>query len=685
MGLPSHPPRKRQRLLSASEAREESRGSHAASEQLLQKRFEGIFDKYGRDFDEVSDVVDMRSGSVLVDKGHLRQMRHERDVGRRSFFKQRTPATPQKQARTGTVAASDGSDDELSSPIREPASPSRQPSERIPTLDAASTSPDTSALAQALSTSIQQQPQANSVMANPAMSELFAELGKSFASAMAPILQQALIPQTTTDAKWTTPNVPEEAFLRNDLRFTRPAPLSRQYRSESPEMGDSPPVRVRPHKARRYKRRSLWDERPTPEHSPMPEPSHRPGRLHRVPSISVDQEEPVSESRLSYKSPYKGRTITRWSEGEDDLLVRLCSGVNGAGKLSKLRDIKDHFPSRSLSAMQGRFIYVTRPRLATLEGESTDTPQDEGPPPSLPTPPVSKRRHTQGPIDETHPRGKTKKRKRYERRSHPQTTTELQEMHDVLPASYHSIRPKTRLEGLAAPVAPMSSLQPPELRSPQERRSVSHTKTSAALQPTALNLGPVAQTASRKLTTESTASHIPQSTLSKVDSTKQGPSESRKKIGRPRKNKERDKAITASHLLPAGSAGSPIVQDDVQNEVQDELRDDLAKLGKSTSEVSASTKKKAKKQPAAVSAAQSSTSAPTYLASTGTVGHNNDASQPSPSSNTNGLSVPSLAKEKGKGRAVATSPPRLNPSKSMAATLSTLRQSGPLRQEDLDI
>ncbi|KAG7005947.1 hypothetical protein G7Y79_00017g043290 [Physcia stellaris] len=47
----------------------------------LKSRFEAIFEKYGRDFSDVGDEIDFQTGKVVVDKGHLKSMANEQDVG----------------------------------------------------------------------------------------------------------------------------------------------------------------------------------------------------------------------------------------------------------------------------------------------------------------------------------------------------------------------------------------------------------------------------------------------------------------------------------------------------------------------------------------------------------------------------------------------------------------------------
>lgn len=47
----------------------------------LKSRFEHIFEKYAKDFSNVGDEIDMETGEVVVNNGHLEYMQHERDVG----------------------------------------------------------------------------------------------------------------------------------------------------------------------------------------------------------------------------------------------------------------------------------------------------------------------------------------------------------------------------------------------------------------------------------------------------------------------------------------------------------------------------------------------------------------------------------------------------------------------------
>ncbi|KAG9243398.1 hypothetical protein BJ878DRAFT_510948 [Calycina marina] len=47
----------------------------------LKSTFETIFEKYGKDFDGVGDEIDLMTGEIVVNNGHIHQMQHERDAG----------------------------------------------------------------------------------------------------------------------------------------------------------------------------------------------------------------------------------------------------------------------------------------------------------------------------------------------------------------------------------------------------------------------------------------------------------------------------------------------------------------------------------------------------------------------------------------------------------------------------
>lgn len=47
----------------------------------LKSKFEAIFEKYGKDFSGVGDEIDLRTGEIIVDNGHITEMHDETDAG----------------------------------------------------------------------------------------------------------------------------------------------------------------------------------------------------------------------------------------------------------------------------------------------------------------------------------------------------------------------------------------------------------------------------------------------------------------------------------------------------------------------------------------------------------------------------------------------------------------------------
>ena len=55
--------------------------NRARNDLHLKSRFEAIFEKFGKDFSEVGDEIDMQTGEIVVNKGHIDGMAHEQDLG----------------------------------------------------------------------------------------------------------------------------------------------------------------------------------------------------------------------------------------------------------------------------------------------------------------------------------------------------------------------------------------------------------------------------------------------------------------------------------------------------------------------------------------------------------------------------------------------------------------------------
>jgi hypothetical protein len=85
------------------------------NDNTLKGKFEAIFEKYGRDFSGVGDEINVMTGEVMVDNGHILSMDHETDPGspsraRPSVFREDTiqSVIPMRQhGRSLTVGAED--------------------------------------------------------------------------------------------------------------------------------------------------------------------------------------------------------------------------------------------------------------------------------------------------------------------------------------------------------------------------------------------------------------------------------------------------------------------------------------------------------------------------------------------------------------------------------------------------
>ena len=79
------PPSKRQRLSGNSYPESDLHARRAQNDLRLKSIFESIFEKYGKDFDGLGDEIDMKTGEIVVDNGHILGMANERDVGNAEY------------------------------------------------------------------------------------------------------------------------------------------------------------------------------------------------------------------------------------------------------------------------------------------------------------------------------------------------------------------------------------------------------------------------------------------------------------------------------------------------------------------------------------------------------------------------------------------------------------------------
>lgn len=75
------PPRKKQRHSRSNVPDADLQKRRARNDNRLKSIFESIFDKYGKDFNGIGDEIDLRTGEIVVNNGHLLGMTNERDAG----------------------------------------------------------------------------------------------------------------------------------------------------------------------------------------------------------------------------------------------------------------------------------------------------------------------------------------------------------------------------------------------------------------------------------------------------------------------------------------------------------------------------------------------------------------------------------------------------------------------------
>ena len=81
IAMTMEPPFKRQRLAGSSYPEIDLHARRAQNDFRLKSIFESIFEKYGRDFDGIGDEIDLKTGEIVVNNGHIQRMTNERDAG----------------------------------------------------------------------------------------------------------------------------------------------------------------------------------------------------------------------------------------------------------------------------------------------------------------------------------------------------------------------------------------------------------------------------------------------------------------------------------------------------------------------------------------------------------------------------------------------------------------------------
>ncbi|KAL8687411.1 MAG: hypothetical protein Q9218_006410 [Villophora microphyllina] len=94
------PPRKRRRIFTSNDPDAELHEKRARSTLKLKSRFESIFEKYEKNFDN-ADEIDLTTGEIVIDNGHIRNMLDEKDVGTEGQRREPSSTEGQKQFLEG--------------------------------------------------------------------------------------------------------------------------------------------------------------------------------------------------------------------------------------------------------------------------------------------------------------------------------------------------------------------------------------------------------------------------------------------------------------------------------------------------------------------------------------------------------------------------------------------------------
>ncbi|GKZ33707.1 hypothetical protein AbraIFM66950_003739 [Aspergillus brasiliensis] len=87
--------------------------ARAQNDLRLKSIFEGIFEKYGKDFTDVGDEIDLQTGNIIVNNGHIQAMEGEDDTGEQNgwLFETDLSAPPNPEVDSVSLGSSGHSPD----------------------------------------------------------------------------------------------------------------------------------------------------------------------------------------------------------------------------------------------------------------------------------------------------------------------------------------------------------------------------------------------------------------------------------------------------------------------------------------------------------------------------------------------------------------------------------------------
>ena len=355
------PPSKRRCLPGSSYTDIDLHARRAQNDFRLKSIFESIFDKYGKDFNGIGDEIDMETGEIVVNNGHLLGMTNERDAGDGEYSCEELGDSSDNDDETAVdydeghlvtlgppkagdatfpeeLEASEQSDIDVDSlmgdvPIE---SHLHQLGEKVRLVTSIPSDDEEDELA---SSEIEPTPQRKYRLAAPGNCWLFND-------------KTAIADKPALEAAWRAPPLPNRSFMKiagEKIRIT--SANSMRDHSDDEQAGIS-----------------LW----------TPDVKRRPRHIRESPN-PMNKESRSLNSGLDHSGPATRKQIQKWTQEERERLVQLKTSTD-----LSYTAMESYFPGRNGSSIGSYWNYMTtRDGKANLKSYSPTTSEFIKPLPSL--------------------------------------------------------------------------------------------------------------------------------------------------------------------------------------------------------------------------------------------------------------------------------------------------------------
>ncbi len=339
------PPFKRRRIAGSSSPEIDLHTRRTQNDFRLKSIFESIFDKYGRDFDGIGDEIDLETGEIVVNNGHILGMTDERDAGDAKYS---------SEGLGNCIDEDDHSSIEYSEEHLAALGPSKA---------------GDSAVTEESEASGQSDFDADSLMGDvPAESHLH-QLSKKSRKAVSIPSDEEEDELASSDVEWTSHSKDrldaQESWCLVRDRYSNadepaieaawrapPLPSNPILKRESKKVGLTSVDNLREYSDDERAGISLW----TPEVKKRPRRRHEGANSISQRSLSVarglenNADGPLSDSSNSEPAV---RKMVKWTQGEEELLVLLKKTKNLTGAA-----MESYFPGRPGNAIASHWTYM---------------------------------------------------------------------------------------------------------------------------------------------------------------------------------------------------------------------------------------------------------------------------------------------------------------------------------------